>query len=56
MAKFVVITGEASGDLHASFLIKEIKKKLPHSEFFGVGGAKMQEEGVKLFFHMLLNK
>lgn len=52
MAKFVVITGEASGDLHASFLIKEIKKRLPRSEFFGIGGVKMQEEGVKLFFHI----
>lgn len=51
MVKFFVITGEASGDLHASFLIKEIKKRLPESRFFGIGGKKMEDEGVKLFFH-----
>lgn len=52
MVKFFVITGEASGDLHASFLIKEIKKRLPESRFFGIGGKKMKDEGVKLFFHI----
>ncbi|MBA7596655.1 Lipid-A-disaccharide synthase [subsurface metagenome] len=52
MVKFFVITGEASGDLHASFLIKEIKKRLPESRFFGIGGKKMEDEGVKLFFHI----
>jgi len=52
MVKFFVITGEASGDLHASFLIKEIKKRLPESRFFGIGGKKMEDEGVKLFFNI----
>ncbi|MCK4574902.1 hypothetical protein KAU34_00685, partial [candidate division WOR-3 bacterium] len=50
MVKFFVITGEASGDLHASFLIKEIKKILPDSKFFGIGGKWMEDEGVQLFF------
>lgn len=52
MSKFFVITGEASGDLHASFLIKEIKKILPESRFYGVGGKRMKKEGVELFFHI----
>jgi len=50
MVKFFVITGEASGDLHASFLIKEIKKRFPKSRFFGIGGRKMEDEGVELLF------
>ncbi|TET17973.1 MAG: lipid-A-disaccharide synthase [Candidatus Cloacimonadota bacterium] len=50
MVKIFIITGEASGDLHASFLIRELRKGLPGSMFYGVGGMKMQEEGVHLFF------
>jgi lipid-A-disaccharide synthase len=50
MTKFFVITGEASGDLHASFLIKAIQKRIPESRFFGIGGERMKSEGVELFF------
>jgi lipid-A-disaccharide synthase len=48
--KFFVITGEASGDMHASFVIREIKRRVPESEFFGVGGRKMRKEGVRILF------
>lgn len=37
--------GEVSGDLHASFLLKELKKHLPDTYFFGMGGEKLAAEG-----------
>ena len=52
MTKIFVITGEASGDLHGSFLVKEIKKRIPDTKFFGIGGKRMEDEGVKLFFRI----
>ena len=46
--KIFIIAGEASGDLHASNLVKEIKKIKPGTEFTGVGGKNLKEQGVKL--------
>lgn len=37
--------GEISGDLHASFLLKELKKLLPGVYFFGMGGEKLSAAG-----------
>ncbi len=39
--KYYVIAGEASGDLHGSNLIKQIKLKDPAANFRGWGGDKM---------------
>lgn len=39
--KYMIIAGEASGDLHASRLIAEIKKREPKAEFRFVGGDLM---------------
>ena len=51
---FFISAGEQSGDLHASELIKEIKKQLPedNAKFSGLGGDMMKEEGVKLLYHI----
>ncbi|HOP47917.1 MAG TPA: lipid-A-disaccharide synthase [Desulfobacteraceae bacterium] len=47
--KFVVIVaGEASADLHASNLVKVMKQWEPGIVFWGIGGKKMEEAGVKL--------
>jgi len=40
--KYFIIAGEASGDLHASNLIKEIKRKDPDAVFQYLGGDLMQ--------------
>lgn len=48
----LIVAGEASGDLHAADLINEIKKLEPQIKFFGLGGEKMQEQGVDLSFNM----
>ena len=46
--KIMLSAGEASGDLNASFLAAELKKIHPGTELFGMGGAKMPEQGVRL--------
>ena len=43
--KFFIIAGEASGDLHASNLMKALRKKGAHVSFVGLGGDKMRAEG-----------
>ncbi|MBA7574140.1 Lipid-A-disaccharide synthase [subsurface metagenome] len=43
-----MIAGEASGDLHAAGLIKELRKINPEIEAFGIGGPKMRQSGVEL--------
>ncbi len=49
--KFYIIAGEASGDLHASNLMKELKRQDPASEFRCWGGDLMQEQGGILVKH-----
>ena len=49
--KYYIIAGEASGDLHASNLVAEIKKKDKRAEFRGWGGNLMQKQGVELVKH-----
>jgi lipid-A-disaccharide synthase len=49
--KYYIITGEASGDLHASNLIKELKKVDTNSEFRAWGGDLMSEQGANIIKH-----
>lgn len=49
--KYYIIAGEASGDLHASNLVAEIKKKDKKAEFRGWGGDLMKAQGVELVKH-----
>lgn len=49
--KYYIIAGEASGDLHGSNLVKEIKQLQPSAEFHGWGGDMMQAAGVHLVKH-----
>lgn len=51
ITKYYLIAGEASGDLHASNLVAELKKKDPNAEFRGFGGDLMQKQGVELVKH-----
>lgn len=50
--KYYIIAGEASGDLHASNLICEIKKADPNPEIRAWGGDLMQREGATLVKHI----
>jgi lipid-A-disaccharide synthase len=49
--KYYIIAGEASGDLHGSNLIKEIKKLDPQAIIRGWGGDKMEAAGASLAKH-----
>jgi len=49
--KYYLIAGEASGDLHGSLLIHELKKQDPDAEFRCWGGDLMQEAGATLVKH-----
>jgi lipid-A-disaccharide synthase len=49
---FMLIAGEASGDLLAAELVSALRAKLPDAKFFGAGGAKMSAAGVELAFDM----
>lgn len=49
--RYYIIAGEASGDLHASNLVAEIKKIDKKAEFRGCGGDKMKAQGVDLLKH-----
>ncbi len=46
--RIFISAGEPSGDIHASALVKALKSYLPEAEFFGMGGALMRREGVRL--------
>ena len=43
--KYYIIVGEASGDLHASHLMKALKQEDPEAEFRFLGGDLMSAEG-----------
>ena len=46
----LIIAGEASGDLHGSALIGELKKIDSSIIFFGVGGEKMKNSGMNILY------
>ena len=49
--KYYLISGEASGDLHGSYLIAALKKLDPKAEFRAWGGDLMEKEGAMLVKH-----
>ena len=48
----LIIAGEASGDLHGASLIRELIKLDSSLKLFGIGGNKMQTEGMELIYHI----
>lgn len=46
-----IIAGEASGDLHASALVRELSTRNPGLRFSGIGGARLQDAGLELLHH-----
>ena len=49
--KYYIIAGEASGDLHASRLMRSLRVLDPQAEFRFFGGDKMQTEGGEMVRH-----
>lgn len=48
----MIIAGEASGDMHGACLVREMLKIDPTLNFYGIGGNKLQDAGVKLMAHV----
>ena len=49
--KYYIISGEASGDLHASNLMKGLKRNDEQAQFRGWGGDMMREAGCEIVRH-----
>lgn len=50
--RYFVVAGEASGDLHGSFLVEQLKLSDPSANIEGWGGDLMAAQGVKLHKHI----
>jgi lipid-A-disaccharide synthase len=46
--RILVIAGEASGDLHGSGVVRELKRQAPGIEVFGMGGDMLRKEGMEV--------
>jgi lipid-A-disaccharide synthase len=52
VSRVMLIAGELSGDLHGAGLVRELKKRKPDLEVYGVGGDGMKGAGMELIFHI----
>ena len=43
--KFLISSGESSGEYYGAKLIEALRHRAPAAEFFGVGGSRMREAG-----------
>lgn len=48
--KILIIAGEPSGDLHASNLVRDLKRLDPGLSFYGLGGLELREAGADIIF------
>ncbi|MBQ9688615.1 hypothetical protein IJV79_03145 [bacterium] len=46
--KIFIITGDYSGDIHASFVVNEVRKNCPDAVIEGVGGDNLKSTGIKI--------
>ena len=48
--KIMIVTGEASGDLHGGNLVKSLQSKEPELQFCGMGGPELAACGVEILY------
>jgi len=46
----MIVTGEASGDMHGSNLVRALQQKYDDLEFYGMGGPELSSSGVDILF------
>ncbi len=44
---FLIVAGEASGDLHAAGVVRAVRARCPEATFFGMGGEHLRRAGVE---------
>ena len=49
---FLIVAGEASGDLHGANLVRELLALEPNIRFSGMGGDMMKDAGVDVLHHV----
>ncbi|HWR17576.1 MAG TPA: lipid-A-disaccharide synthase [Terriglobales bacterium] len=45
LMRFLISAGEASGELYGAGIMQALRRRVPQSQFFGVGGQKMRDTG-----------
>ena len=50
--RVMMIAGEVSGDVHGAGVVRELKRRQPSIEIYGIGGEKMKHEGMALTYHV----
>ena len=48
----LILAGEASGDIHGGSLVRELRKRRPGLRFFGIGGDRLEGEGVEIIHNV----
>ena len=48
--ELLVVAGEASGDLHAADVLRELRRREPGLRAFGMGGERLAEAGLQRLF------
>jgi lipid-A-disaccharide synthase len=48
----MMIAGEASGDLHGAGVVRELRRRIPAVDVYGIGGDNMKREGMELVRHI----
>jgi lipid-A-disaccharide synthase len=46
--RFLIVAGEASGDMYGAEVVRSLRKKFPEAKFYGLGGQRMRNAGVEL--------
>ncbi len=52
LRRVMIIAGEASGDLHGAGVVRALRARNTEMDVFGVGGDRMEAEGMKLVYHI----
>ena len=50
--RVMMIAGEASGDLHGAGVVRELLRRVPGIDVFGMGGEKMRNAGADILVHI----
>ena len=50
--RVMMIAGEVSGDIHGAGVVRELKRRDPSIEIYGIGGERMKSEGMALTYHV----